>query len=106
MKANNKGEFDGLPHPELETAPISLNLCFSKLQTMTHLCSRKSIQWVMALGLRKEKNGRIEVGSEGRGWGEGDRTPPFDVRIRVVWEDILHCICMVQTLGCDMKGLF
>lgn len=37
--------------------------------------------------------------------GEGEQTPPFNVRIRAVWEDILNCICIVYTLGCDMKGL-
>jgi hypothetical protein len=28
-------------------AQLSLNLCFSKLQTVAHLCIIKSIQWVM-----------------------------------------------------------
>lgn len=100
MKENNKGEFDGLPNQDQETVQLSLNLCFSKLQTVTHLCIIKSIQWVMPCVWERE-NGRIGVGSEGRGLGGATTQCKHKGSLG---KDLK--MYSAYTLSCDRNGLF
>lgn len=97
MKDNNKGEFDGLPSRDQETLQLSLNLCFSKLQTVAHLCIVKSIQGVMPCVWERE-NGRTEIGSEGttiRCEAKGS-----------LGKNLKMYMYSAYSLRCDINGLF
>ena len=64
LKINNKAEFDGLPNQEQRWGQLSLNWCFSKLQTVTYYCIIKSMGRTQHLEKkRKEKKDQRMVPS-------------------------------------------